>query len=111
MPLKDLSQRITDKRIELNLSQDDLAQKVGYTSRSSISKIEAGKVDLSMSKIKEFAKALNTTPADLMGWSEEEQEFRDTITKQLEDTLNKLNESDKKAVLNFADYLISKKNK
>ncbi|KLU71566.1 MAG: hypothetical protein RHS_2638 [Robinsoniella sp. RHS] len=57
-------------REELGLSQDDLAKKTGYTSRSSIAKIEKGLVDLSQTKIDLFANALNTTPAKLMGWDE-----------------------------------------
>ena len=54
-------------REHLGLSQEALAEKVGYGDRSSIAKIEAGKVDLSQSKIAAFASALNVTPAQLMG--------------------------------------------
>ena len=54
-------------RESLGLSQDALAQKVGYKDRSSIAKIEAGLVDLSQSKIAAFAAALNVSPAYLMG--------------------------------------------
>lgn len=53
------------------LSQEALAEKVGYKDRSSIAKIESGVVDLSQSKIAAFAKALNVTPAQLMGISDE----------------------------------------
>lgn len=53
-------------RIDANLSQDELAHKVGYTDRSSIAKVEAGKVDLTETKIGQFARALNVTPAELM---------------------------------------------
>ena len=52
------------------LSQDDLAKLTGYTSRSSIAKIEKGLVDLQQSKIIAFAKALEVTPNELMGLSE-----------------------------------------
>lgn len=52
------------------MSQEELALKTGYTSRSSIAKIEAGEVDLSQSKIIAFAKALNTTPQSLLGWDD-----------------------------------------
>lgn len=55
-------------REEKKLSQDELAKMTGYTSRSSIAKIEKGEVDLTRSKIIAFAEALGTTPADLMGW-------------------------------------------
>ena len=54
-------------RIEANLSQDELARRVGYTDRSSIAKIESGKVDLTETKIILFARALNVSPAELMG--------------------------------------------
>ena len=55
--------KIKQLRIEKGLTQQELAEKVGYTDRSSIAKIEAGKVDLSESKIKAFFKALGVTPA------------------------------------------------
>lgn len=54
-------------REKLGLSQETLAEMVGYSDRSSIAKIEAGKVDLSQSKIAAFAAALSVTPAQLMG--------------------------------------------
>ena len=63
-----LYKNIKNRRIALGLSQDELAQKTGYTSRSSIAKIESGKVDLPQTKIKLFAEALETTQSDLMGW-------------------------------------------
>ncbi len=64
----DLYNRIKLRREELNMSQDELAQKLGYKSRSSINKIELGKSDIPQSKIPAFADALNTTPAYLTGW-------------------------------------------
>ncbi len=54
-------------REKQGLSQEALAQRTGYKDRSSIAKIEAGLVDLTQSKIAAFAKALNVTPANLMG--------------------------------------------
>lgn len=64
----ELYQRIKQRREELNLSQDDLAKRMGYRSRSTIAKIEAGKNDIPQSKIVAFAQALDTTPAYLMGY-------------------------------------------
>ena len=60
--------RIRELRISAGLSQDELAKKTGYNDRSSIAKIEAGKVDLTQSKLVAFADALNTTPGYLIGW-------------------------------------------
>lgn len=48
-------------------TQEELATRMGYTDRSSIAKIESGKVDLSRSKIFEFAKVFGVSPSDLMG--------------------------------------------
>lgn len=66
-----LGSRIKKKREELNLSQEDLAKRLGYKSRSTINKIELGKNDITQHKIVAFAEALNTTPAYLMGWTSE----------------------------------------
>ena len=66
----DIGERIKLRREELNLSQDELAKKVGYKSRSSINKIEQDGRGLPQKKIVAFAKALDTTPAYLMGWTE-----------------------------------------
>ena len=41
-----LYKNIKKLREELGMSQDELAEKAGYTSRSSIAKIEKGLVDL-----------------------------------------------------------------
>ncbi len=57
-------------RENLGLSQESLAEKVGYKDRSSIAKVEAGLVDLTQSKISAFADALGVSPAKLMGIDE-----------------------------------------
>ena len=67
----ELHLNIKKRRKELKMTQEKLAEKTGYTSRTSIAKIEAGKVDLPQSKIVEFAKALKTTPGELMGINKE----------------------------------------
>ena len=60
-------------RKEHRLTQEELAVRVGYTDRSAIAKIEAGKVDLPQTKIALFAKALGVSPAALMGIDEKPQ--------------------------------------
>lgn len=66
-----IGQRIKQQREAIGLSQEELAQKLGYKSRSTINKIESGINDITQSKVIEFAQALGTTPAYLMGWEEE----------------------------------------
>ena len=63
-----IGDRIRMKREELHMSQEDLALKLGYKSRSSVNKIEREASGLPQSKIVAIAKALNTTPEYLLGW-------------------------------------------
>ena len=64
-----VGERIKQKRIDLGLSQDELAKKVGYRSRSSIQKIECAR-DLPLNKVDKMARALECSPSFLMGWEE-----------------------------------------
>ena len=50
-----LYKNIKAARVAAGLSQEQLAQAIGYTDRSSIAKIESGKVDLPQSKIAAIA--------------------------------------------------------
>ncbi|CDC93670.1 transcriptional regulator [Roseburia sp. CAG:380] len=68
----ELYKRIRQRREELGMTQDELADLMKYKSRSSINKIELGKSDIPQSKIKAFATALKTTPEFLMGLNTEE---------------------------------------
>ena len=83
----ELYQRIRKRREELGLSQEELAQKMGYKSRSSINKIEMGENDIPQSKIVQFARALNTTPAYLMGW-EDNPDQKEKSPAEAEDLVN-----------------------
>lgn len=61
--------RIRTRRLELNMTQKMLAEKAGYTSHTSIAKIEKGGVDLPQSKVIVFADVLQTTVDYIMGWN------------------------------------------
>lgn len=67
--------RIKARRKELQLSQRELAEKMGYQNHSTITRIEAGKVDLPQSRISQFAEVLDTTPAHLLGWDAEPEDL------------------------------------
>jgi transcriptional regulator with XRE-family HTH domain len=70
-----LYSNIKSRRQALGLNQEQLAHLMGYSDKGMISRIESGQVDISHSKIIEFAKVLQTTPRDLMGWDEQEDEY------------------------------------
>ena len=69
--MKTLGINIRKKREELGMTQQELANKLGYASKSTINKIENGTNDITQSKIIAFAKVLNTTVPELMGWEQE----------------------------------------
>lgn len=68
---KPIGEIIKERRIALGMTQEQLAQKIGYKSKSTINKIELGINDISQKKIVKFAEALDTTVAYLMGWSDD----------------------------------------
>ena len=59
---------IRNRREELQMTQEELAELVGYRHKTSINKIESGKQKIMQDKILVFAKALQFTPEQLMGW-------------------------------------------
>ena len=63
----ELHENIRARRVALNMTQQELAKKLGYKSTSTIAKIESGENDIPQAKIAAFAAALDTTPAELMG--------------------------------------------
>ena len=66
-----IGSKIKARRKELNLTQEELASMTGYTTRSTINKIEQEINDIPLSKVSAFAKALNVSPSYLMGWEDE----------------------------------------
>lgn len=62
-----VGERIRERRIALGMTQTQLAEKLGYVSRSTIRKIESGVNQMKQNKILDFAVALETTPVYLLG--------------------------------------------
>ena len=60
--MSNIGERIKKRRKKLGMTQEDLSNKLGYKSKTTIAKIENRVID--------FAKALHTTPAYLMGYSD-----------------------------------------
>lgn len=66
-----MGERIREARIKKGYSQTELAQLLGYKSRSSINKMEVNEREIPKSNILKLAEILDVTPAYLMGWEEE----------------------------------------
>lgn len=71
--MNQLYENIKKYRKQAGLTQEELAKKAGYTDRSSIAKIESGHVDLTQSKIRQFAEIFGVTPSALMGLDAEKE--------------------------------------
>lgn len=52
---------IKKRRFELRMSQQELADAMGYKTRSTIAKIESGENDVTQKKLRKFAEVLDTT--------------------------------------------------
>lgn len=65
-------ERIKRRRIELKWSQRELASRMNYNHHSTITKIEAGKVDIPTSRVMQFSEVLGVSVAYLMGWTDEQ---------------------------------------
>lgn len=94
-----LYSRTKELRKKNKLSQDELAKRCGYTSRSTISKLEKGEFNLPSDKITLLATALNTTPAYLMGW--EDKQKSEIVDEELIALLETLSDEQKTAIIEF----------
>ena len=108
-------ERIRQKRESLGMTQEELAIKLGYASRSSVNKVENSS-DITMKKIKMYAEALNTSVAYIAGWEEEFSEENAKIDAKLSKydisekeymiKLGELSKEDKETVYKLIDALI-----
>ena len=105
-----LYDRIRTRREQLNMSQEELAKRLGYKSRSTIAKIESGENDITQSKIVAFAKALGVKPGYLMGWEDAPAPSPSLSLTQQEEThikkYRQLNADGKLVIDNQIDFML-----
>ena len=99
--------RIKKWRDNLGWSQEELAKKVGYADKTSIAKIEAGKVDLPQSKIVAFSRALSTTTSYLMDGENDYQPV--TIAAHLD--TDDLTQGELDDVATYIEFLRNRRNR
>lgn len=112
-----VGEKIRQRRLYLGMTQEELAHKVGYKSRTSINTIEL-KRDMPMKKLKPIADALEISVYDLMGWQEADQGklsyvntaavadiMLDPDAQELIAVINTLNAEEKKELLHYAIFL------
>lgn len=102
--------RIKDKRKELDLSVDEVAEKINKN-RATIYRYENDEIEnLPITVLEPLAEVLNTTPAYLMGWQEndvaEEKEIK-TIAAHHDDEY--WTEEELKEIDEFKKFVLSKR--
>lgn len=71
--------RIKELRLKNNLTQQQLADKLHYKSRSTINKIELGINEIHPTKLRGFAHALNTSMEYILGWRKDPNVYENKI--------------------------------
>lgn len=78
-----IGQRIKKRRKELNLSVDDVANKLNKN-RATVYRYESNEIEnLPLNILEPLAKVLKTTPAELMGWQNEKNNKNETQLKSI----------------------------
>lgn len=80
--------RIKQRRIELGWTQTELAERMGYSGKSSVCAAETSGDNITTTKVRKFAEALGVSFRYLMGW-EEEQDIPTAHKEMLEEYVNR----------------------
>lgn len=76
-------ERIKNRRMELGMSYQDLADKTGM-SKSTLQRYETGFIkNIPLSKVEALAQALQVTPEFIMGWKDKKDSPLDSETLQM----------------------------
>ena len=90
-----IGERIKQRRMELGLSVDEVAEKLGKD-RATVYRYESNEIEnLPVGTLEPLAKILETTPAQLMGWDDKEQDkiYRKIFASNLRRYLDKGNKT------------------
>ncbi len=84
-----VGERIANRRKELNMTQEELARRIGVCGKSAVCHVETTKNNLTISTLEKYAKALDTTVLYLLG-SEEDNQNVNTIGGRIRQRRNEL---------------------
>lgn len=102
-----IGDRIRERRIELGMTQDELAKKLGYKTRSTITRIEKNDNDVNQSTLVKIAEALDVPPEYFIAPIEHPNRHSH-IMKYIE-LMKGLSDADIDNVMQYIDFLNSKK--
>ena len=115
--LIEIGNNIKARRKELGMSQMELAKKVGYTSKATLSLIENGKRDISTPQLKKLANALDTSIDNILGIDKKvdlqisSRKAYDLIHEQIISYYLKLTDENKTIAENYLKFLLENQNK
>lgn len=101
----DLYKNIKACRLQKKWSQDELAQRVGYSDKSMISKIEKGLVDLSQSQIIKFSEVFGVPASVLFGNGSADAPALSPDKEELLGNYDKLNDEGKQEARKYVKLL------
>ena len=67
-----VGERLKNLRLKNGLTQEKVAEAIGYTHKSAVAKIETNKRDLTQRKLEQFASFYGVSPNFLLGYEDEE---------------------------------------
>lgn len=105
-----IGETIRKKRIEIGYSVDELADLLGKN-RATIYRYEKGDIEnLPITTLEPLAKALKITPAELMGWDDDEP--KDTgINTIAAHAVGELTDEEQKKIIEYVKFIKSQRNK
>lgn len=105
-----VGERIKRARQDKGITQTELAERLGYKSRSSINKIEVEGRDIPRSMVVKFAQALGVTPSYLMGWDDEDLDIPSESNEALKlaKKIEEMSPDNRKLVIDFINKLGTK---
>ena len=110
--LETIGDRVKARRLAMDMSQTQLAIRLGYKSKSSIAKIETGNGDVPRNKLPQFAEALNCSMSYLTGWNElktfDDEHSEKTPYDILCAKIGRLSPSDVDMVSDYVDFVLTK---
>lgn len=104
-----VGERIKHSREAIGMSQDELAKRMGYKDRSSISKIEKSSDDnIYLDTVQKAADILGCSPLYLMGWDTKNENEQSVREQRFIDLYSQLNSSNQDLVDNMIEALSKK---
>lgn len=100
--------RIAQRREDLRISQRQLAEKLGYSTRTYVSRVELGTLPLAKENLPKWADALKTTVSYLLHQDEEPVFRADPMLDMLLSNYDQMTEAEKKMLFDFSNLLLQR---